>query len=141
MRIRVLAVGLFVVVAFGVFHAPTILTGRVLVSDAPVPAGWGDVVESARGGVTDSIGGFYGLRFAGLDCQPMTSPNASVTATVWFDVLGPFRPVTAVVARSGDPFDAYGAGWLVDPLTITAERPDAAAFVPPDAAPCGTAPG
>lgn len=136
MRKRFAAVGLLILLAFATFHVPTILTGMVLVSDAPAPAGWDDAIASARSWVARELPGFYGLRFAGLACIVVTHPGESAATVVLFDLLGPFAPARTATARSSRPFDGSDAGWTVRIPEASDRQTDASALVEPGAAPC-----
>jgi len=126
-RLRMLAV--LLALALTVYHVPTVLTGRILASDAPVPDGWENVVDDAGYGVQWNLDGLYGLRLGGLTC-------VGVMPTAYFDVLGPFAPVRVVVASSTDPWGGSDPTWQLRFPVPTEEHPDAASFIPPEAASC-----
>lgn len=122
-------VAVVLTLALTVFHVPTVLTGRVFVSDAPVPEALRDVVAAADDGIRWNLEGLYGLRFAGLACD-------GATYVAFFDVLGPFAPIRAIVASSTDPWGGSDPTWQLRVPALTREHPDAASIIPPDAGAC-----
>jgi hypothetical protein len=96
-----------VTVAVVAFLTPTIVAGRLLVSDASYPPELGDVVDSARSAVHAELEGFYGLRVAYVDYR---WPRA----TVGFDVLGFFAPVPSATATSSSPWSGSDPRWRIE---------------------------
>ncbi len=94
-------------IAVVAFLTPTIVTGRLFVSDAPYPPELERVMDSARSAVHAELEGFYGLRVADMRYRPPS-------ATVSFEVLGFFAPVATVTATSHSSRSDSDPGWRID---------------------------